>query len=286
MAYDSLDSKRILVVDDDVGFVARIARHLREAGCDVAVARSLKGVVNVLQNATQPFDLGLIDIYLPEADGGEDAPDVGFKVVDLLRRKSPNTILAGMSNLIDAAMADQITSSFVRFYDKPFREQPIAELLDHLFTEVQQGRKPAPRSFIVHGRNNETKLALKNYLQNTLKLGEPVILHEQASQGRTVMEKFEQTARSVDLVFVILTPDDKGCIAADPDSEKRRARQNVIFEMGYFFAKLQRTSGRVILLHEGGKELPSDIAGIVYIDISNGVEAAGEDIRTELSEWL
>ena len=56
--------------------------------------------------------------------------------------------------------------------------------------------------------------------------------------------------------------------------------------IGYFYAKLQRSSGKVILLKRGAIELPSDISGIVYIDISNGIEAAGELIRRELQEWL
>jgi predicted nucleotide-binding protein len=30
-------------------------------------------------------------------------------------------------------------------------------------------------------------------------------------------------------------------------------------------------------------ELPSDIAGIIWIDISNGIAAAGEEIRKEVA---
>jgi predicted nucleotide-binding protein len=56
--------------------------------------------------------------------------------------------------------------------------------------------------------------------------------------------------------------------------------------MGYFFSKLQRRKGKVILLYKGQLEPPSDISGIIYIDISNGIEAAGEQIRKELSSLL
>jgi predicted nucleotide-binding protein len=146
--------------------------------------------------------------------------------------------------------------------------------------------KRSPAIFIVHGHDESTKLSLKNYLQNTLRLGEPIILHEKSSQGRTIIEKFESYADRADIVFAILTPDDIGGSASDPNRVKRRARQNVIFELGFFYAKMQRTSGRVILLHKGQLELPSDISGIVYVDISNGIEAAGEEIRRELQEWL
>ena len=65
-------------------------------------------------------------------------------------------------------------------------------------------------------------------------------------------------------------------------AEKRRARQNVIFELGFFLGKLGRESGKILLLHKGPVEIPSDINGIEYIDISNGIESAGERIRKEL----
>ena len=52
--------------------------------------------------------------------------------------------------------------------------------------------------------------------------------------------------------------------------------------MGFFLGKLERKSGRVLLLHKGKLEIPSDISGVTYIDITNGVEAAGEGIRKEL----
>lgn len=150
-------------------------------------------------------------------------------------------------------------------------------------------RKPAagegPQVFIVHGHDHTTKLALKNYLQNTLRLPEPIILHERPALGRTIVEKFEEEAANVDLVMVLLTPDDKAAKAEDSDDLKRRARQNVVLELGYFLGYLGRRSGKVILLHSGLLELPSDITGLVYIDISRGVEAAGEEIRKEVGRF-
>jgi predicted nucleotide-binding protein len=134
----------------------------------------------------------------------------------------------------------------------------------------------------VHGHNESAKFTLKNYLQNTLHLPEPIILHEQPGGGRTLIEKFEDYAEFSSIVFVLLTPDDLGANDGDTDNQKRRARQNIIFEMGYFLGKLGRMSGRVLLLYQGPLEIPSDLAGVVYIDISDGIEAAGEKIRREV----
>lgn len=138
------------------------------------------------------------------------------------------------------------------------------------------------RSFIVHGHDHKSLYELKDYLQNTLKLDEPVVLQQMPSGGKTLIEKFETEAEAIELVFVLLTPDDKIADPHDPDTKKRRARQNVILEMGFFLGKLGRKSGKILLLHKGPVDIPSDIAGIEYIDITNGIENAGEKIRREL----
>jgi len=141
------------------------------------------------------------------------------------------------------------------------------------------------RSFIVHDHDRQSLFELKDYLQNTLRLDEPVVLQQMPGQGRTLIEKFESEAEATELVFVLLTPDDRVADPSDTDTEKRRARQNVIFEMGFFLGKLGRTSGRVLLLYKDSLDIPSDIAGIEYIDITNGVGSAGERIRKELQAF-
>jgi len=108
--------------------------------------------------------------------------------------------------------------------------------------EEPQGREV--RSFIVHGHDHQSLYELKDYLQNTLRLAEPVVLRQMPSRGKTLIEKFEREAEAVQLVFVLLTPDDKVAGAADPNTEKRRARQNVILELGFFLGKLDRFSNQ------------------------------------------
>jgi predicted nucleotide-binding protein len=148
---------------------------------------------------------------------------------------------------------------------------------------TDEAQEQEVRTFIVHGHDHQTLFELKDYVQNTLKLGEPVVLRQMPGLGKTIIEKFEREAETVELVFVLLTPDDIGAPLSDPNNEKRRTRQNVIFELGFFLGKLGRGTGKILLLHKGSVEIPSDIAGIEYIDITNGVESAGEKIRRELT---
>jgi predicted nucleotide-binding protein len=90
---------------------------------------------------------------------------------------------------------------------------------------------------------------------------EVIVLHEQANAGLTILEKFENYATDVSFAVVLLTGDDEGGVRAS-DETHPRGRQNVIFELGFFFGKLGRK--RVAVLLEENVERPSDIAGPVY----------------------
>jgi predicted nucleotide-binding protein len=118
----------------------------------------------------------------------------------------------------------------------------------------------AARVFIVHGHDDRIREAVARFIE---RLGlDAVILHEQPNAGRTIIEKFESCA-DVGFAVVLLTPDDVGASRAASADSKLRARQNVIFELGFFFGKLGRN--RVAALYSDGVELPSDLHGILYI---------------------
>ena len=96
---------------------------------------------------------------------------------------------------------------------------------------------------------------------------EPVILREQFSGSSTIIEKLERFASTARYAVVLATADDFGRAKSD-DNELSRARQNVVFELGYFFAALGREN--VALLYEPGVERPSDTDGIVHIPVDEG----------------
>jgi len=141
--------------------------------------------------------------------------------------------------------------------------------------------------FVVHGHDNEMKEAVARILE---RLGfEPIILHEQANLGKTIIEKFEACSENASFTVVLLSPDDLGYKKDQPpESTMFRARQNVILELGYFMGKLGRKN--VVALHRNEKkfEFPSDILGISYIpfdqytgwkhELAKELKAAGYDI--------
>lgn len=112
--------------------------------------------------------------------------------------------------------------------------------------------------FIVHGHDNYLKVEVARILEK-LKL-QPIILHEQSNNGKTIIEKFEKFS-DVSFAVILLTADDLGN-SRGIEQLNKRARQNVIFELGYFIGKLGREN--VMTLKEEDVEVPNDISGVVY----------------------
>ncbi|RAZ83410.1 TIR domain-containing protein [Cereibacter johrii] len=145
---------------------------------------------------------------------------------------------------------------------------------------------PTPKVFIVHGRDTAAKESVARFLQTRVGLN-VTILHERPNLGRSILTKFEQEASDAAFAIVLMTGDDYGYIKAKFDESeeaqkpKSRARQNVLFEMGFFIGKLG--VNRVCVLLSPGTEKPSDYDGVVYIEFpSADSEAWQRPLVTEL----
>lgn len=81
--------------------------------------------------------------------------------------------------------------------------------------------------------------------------------------GRNILKKFRDYSE-VGFAAVLLTGDDRGGLATDePSAYMLRARQNVIFKLGYFLSKLGEK--RVCCLYTSDVEIPSDYSGVLCI---------------------
>jgi predicted nucleotide-binding protein len=121
-------------------------------------------------------------------------------------------------------------------------------------------RRKTGKVFIVHGREDGPKYEIAHFLTQ---IGlEPVILHERPNGGRTLISKFQEESGDIEFAVVLMTPDDSGGLAGGAQSP--RARQNVIFELGFFIGKLG--PAKVCALVAGAIEKPSDFEAVVYIE--------------------
>lgn len=287
--------RTVLWVDDERFALTNYKTLLEQRGFEVHCAYSFSTGKKLIKQHGAEADLVIIDVMMPLGEVGAAVSDLdselvkggyesGVVLAHWTRENFPDLRIMAYSASQEQAVGDRLKSQGILWLSKAtdFRNANDFVMAIQNAIDGATAQLAGLRTFIVHGHDEIAKWKLKNYLQNILGLPEPRILHEQPSRGRTIIEKFEEEAADRNLVFVLLTGDDK---TTDGTGAKRlRARQNVIFELGYFVAKLGRRNGRVILLHKGGVEVPSDLSGIVYIDISNGIEAAGEAIRNEVKD--
>ncbi len=149
--------------------------------------------------------------------------------------------------------------------------------------EPQRTPTKTKKVFVVHGHDEIAKTNLEVFLHE---IGlEPVVLHRQADEGLTIIEKFEKHS-DVGYAFILLTPDEISYVKADESKDDNarqkeyRARPNVIFEFGYFVGKLGRS--RVCCLYTGDVSLPSDVSGMIYKKFTSSIEEVAYSIIKDL----
>jgi predicted nucleotide-binding protein/CheY-like chemotaxis protein len=276
----------ILIVEDDFFYGNQLAEMLSDSGVETLQAHTAEEALRV---QCELYDAAIIDVMLPNdpvASGisSEESRGgflTGVALARRLRKVRPGLKIVLITGDIWGSVPEEWSKpQGISVVTKSDGQRAIRSVLQDLGILKD---KLAPHAFIVHGHDEVALLQLKNYLQNTLGWREPTILREQPNSGRTLIEKFEDLSGQADCVLVLLTPDD--VTISKTSNESRRSRQNVIFELGFFFAQFGRQSGRVIVLHKGPNELPTDIQGIVWIGIDGGIETAGEELRRELARF-
>ena len=148
------------------------------------------------------------------------------------------------------------------------------ELKTHDANTVAQSSR---KVFVVHGHDDHAKEMMARFLEKND--FEAIVLHEQASGNKTIIEKIEHFA-DVGFAIILLTPDDMGK-SKDGDNYQPRARQNVILELGYFMGKLGRN--RVCAFKSGDLEIPTDFSGVIWNQLDNA-GAWKQVLSKELSE--
>ena len=142
----------------------------------------------------------------------------------------------------------------LRYVNEIFEIRAASEHASPLAKELPR------RVFITHGRAKDW-LEVQAYIVNDLELA-TLELAQEASLGNTIIEKLEANAETCDAAVIVMSGDDTDA-AGQP-----RARENVLHEIGFFQSKYGRRN--VVLLHEEGVSIPTNLGGIVYTPYPKG----------------
>lgn len=212
-----------------------------------------------------------------------------------------------------------LTMKSYQYIDRNFglvKVKGVSVCTDYFITSPPQEGEKAKRTpteslskekqvFIVHGRDEKQALQLQKFLTRNLKIGAEMFEDfKEENSGDTIIELLEYIKENVGYAFVIVTPDDLGCLHEDIkkcrtkflvgtkkvevqtvcgilDKLNTRARQNVVFEQGLFIGALGRDKV-CCLLQNDTKEKPSDIDGILYVGFSKSVRETFVEITKKL----
>jgi predicted nucleotide-binding protein len=169
--------------------------------------------------------------------------------------------------------------------------QELADMSVDVTAASRAPARPAPERprhgaadkqvFIVYGHDTAARDGLELVIR---RMGlEPIVLANLPAGGDTIIEKLEKFlggSGSIGFACVLLTPDDEGYAVGKPEDKRYRARQNVVLELGMVLARLGRQ--RVATIYKGSVELPSDIAGLIYIPFQERIEEVTAQLFKEL----
>ncbi|OEZ54227.1 TIR domain-containing protein [Duganella sp. HH105] len=265
-----------------LGTHARLTRFLQEIGMEHSPAGQKKGGLEV-----RLTDLSGYVIACPDEETAAGYPlayTVIARAADLDQAAIENEFMPDRGRQDRQEFLKNLTKDGYAFFESVLYTSALATSIQplpiNLATPVEaressQAKVPVqvlsrstdmsekPKVFIVHGRDNSAKSEVARFIE---RIGlEAIILHEQANAGRTLITKFQDVAQDVAFAIVLMTPDDEGALKGN--SPNPRARQNVVFELGFFLGKMP--AGHVCALVKEPIEKPSDFDGVAYIELDD-----------------
>jgi predicted nucleotide-binding protein len=268
----------ILLADNKKNFLKFWSGVLRRDGFEVTEAGSYSKAKELLDKTT--FDMAVLDLRLKDdldendLSGLQLAEEYGGESLPIIIFTAKPTIKAARR----ALEKDGRSSPAVAFVEKEDGQEALLKAVRKAFV---------PRIFVVHGHDISARDAVEKFLSD---VGlRKIILQTEVGTGQTTIEKFEEYS-NVHFAIVIVTPDDEGHKREPPSDLRPRARQNVIFELGYFLGKLGRH--RVVALYKKEDdeiEFPSNYESVGYLHMDSGggwrvelaksMRKAGIDVR-------
>jgi predicted nucleotide-binding protein with TIR-like domain len=140
----------------------------------------------------------------------------------------------------------------------------------------QPSRPPATKNvFVIHGHDELNARRLSDLLREHGLT--PVVMRSQPGMSRVLTDKFEAEASSCTFALAIFTPDD---LITSGTHQYHQARPNVIYETGWFIARLGKE--RVIILLRAGAEMHTDLQGVSRVQFGEDLLHSSHEIQREL----
>jgi predicted nucleotide-binding protein len=248
---------RILLADNDPEEIETWSAVLMKGGYEVITALSVSAAQEILFKGD--LDLAVIDLHMVNNDEDEDLS--GLLLAKTFRETVPVVLFTGRptaDSTIEALRKDGRSAPAVAVIRK-HKDGP-----EGLLKAVREAI--VPKVFVSHGHDLASRNAVVKFLSDGG--ARAIVFQDQPVNSRTILDAFEEYA-NVQFTIILMTPDDEGRKKGE-EIWQARARQNVIFELGFFLAKLGPR--KVVILSNEGQpiEWPSNFHGILYREMDPG----------------
>jgi len=254
---------KVLLGDDEEGYIRNLRPKLEGAGLEVISTNTPEEAKRALHDFR--VDVAVFDVMYASAPGQPAIPSWLEVVKDPAFRSIPKVLITGFPEghkFVRESQSELL--GVVDFVDKATGLEAVLSAITKVIVGIYKveagGLEERPRVFVIHGHDELAKYQLTVFLYQ-LRIA-PVLISDLAGEGRTIIEQIEKH-RDVRFAIATMTPDDIASPVHAPAQQSARARQNVIFEMGYFMGLLGRD--RVCVLKKDGVEVLSDFHGVLYV---------------------
>jgi predicted nucleotide-binding protein len=122
-------------------------------------------------------------------------------------------------------------------------------------------RNLSRRIIVVCGADDEMKQALTEALTKLSLI--PLVMCEEPSQGKKIVENFNRDYADVTFAVVLLSPDDFAYAKNEAATKRKlRPQQDVVFELGFLLGKLGKGNVLIFFRECQNFEIPTDFEGI------------------------
>jgi len=203
-----LQSKKVIIADDNEVNLEILKNTLKVAGMDVAAFNNAKNVmceINQAAEKNQPFDIGVFDVMMPDMNGYELAQEIRSSIAG-------NMPLLAFSSSPEGSAKKSREAGFNGFLPKPINRTKLLAMIAHLLGgKSKAGEKQPPElvtqySMLENQKGAVSILLAEDNLVNQ-KLAEKLLTKagysvDIANNGQEAVDKYVATPDKYDLIFM------------------------------------------------------------------------------------
>ena len=220
-------SPRVLLVDDDPDISLALSDYLRKEGFNVDIVET--GNAAIHQGTTQPYDVVLLDVGLPDRDGIEVLGELTERKPQL-----PVVLLTAITSLQKTTPPDKLNKAFA-YLTKPYSREEVKEVL---YRSVIRPRATANE--IQNGGSDPNVTSDRTFPFPSILLPSQAKEAEGTEHGDPfTIEEYHRLAEDVQLMQCAFDHIPEAILVADANKQIRFANQAAVQALGYTKEELE-----------------------------------------------